>query len=133
MCSDVIWSQTKRKKMVFIFFNFIALPGFLYLKFYILYLYDASWPGSKLNFLPSNRCVLDIGVQFRQQPAWLEGTHRRRIKTEEKAKVAAAAWGTELIKFFAALAILHQDDLMNRMNSTRTMFGGQHWFNSLLL
>ena len=51
----------------------------------------------------------------------------------EKAKVVAAAWGPELIQFFAALAILHQDDLMNRMNSTRTMFGGQHWFNSLLL
>ena len=33
--------------------------------------------------------------------------HRRRIKTEEKAKVVAAA-----------LAILHQDDLKNRMNST---------------
>ena len=33
--------------------------------------------------------------------------HRRRIKTEDKAKVVAAAWGTELIQFLAALAILH--------------------------
>ena len=38
------------------------------------------------------------------------------IKTEEKAKLVAAAWGTELIQFLAALAILHQDDLKNRMN-----------------
>ena len=34
-------------------------------------------------------------------------THRRRINTEEKAKVVAAVWGTEIIKSFAALAILH--------------------------
>ena len=35
---------------------------------------------------------------------------RRRIKTEEKAKVVAAVWGTEFIQFLATLAIWHQDD-----------------------
>ena len=30
--------------------------------------------------------------------------HRRRINTEEKANVVAAAWGTEFIQFLAALA-----------------------------
>ena len=45
--------------------------------------------------------------------------HRRRINTEEKAKVVAAAWVKELIKFLAALAILNLDDLENRMNCTR--------------
>ena len=30
---------------------------------------------------------------------------------EEKAKVVAASWGTELLRFLAALAILHQDNL----------------------
>ena len=45
---------------------------------------------------------------------------RRRIKAEKKAKVVAAAWGAELIQFFAMQAILHQDDLKNRMNCTRT-------------
>ena len=44
--------------------------------------------------------------------------HRRRIKTEEKAKVVAAAWGAELIQFLAAVAILHQEDLKNRMKSS---------------
>ena len=39
----------------------------------------------------------------------------RRIYTEEKAKVVAAVWGTEFIRFLAALAILHHDDLKNRM------------------
>ena len=39
----------------------------------------------------------------------------RRIYTEEKAKVVAAVWGTEFIRFLAALAILHHDDLNNRM------------------
>ena len=33
--------------------------------------------------------------------------HRRRITTEEKAKVVAAVRGTEFIKVLAALAILH--------------------------
>ena len=35
--------------------------------------------------------------------------HRKRITTEEKPKVVAAVWGTELIQFLAALDILHQD------------------------
>ena len=42
--------------------------------------------------------------------------HRRRIYIEDKAKVVAASWGTELLHLLAALAILHQDDLKNRMN-----------------
>ena len=47
-------------------------------------------------------------------------SHRRRINTEEKAKVVAAAWVKELIKFLAALAILRQDDFKNRLICTRT-------------
>ena len=47
--------------------------------------------------------------------------HKRRIKTEEKAKVIAAAWGAEAINFFASLDILHHDDFKNRMNCTRTI------------
>ena len=33
--------------------------------------------------------------------------NRRRINTEDKAKVVAAVWGTELIHLLAALAVLH--------------------------
>ena len=36
--------------------------------------------------------------------------HRRRIHTEEKAKVVAAVWGTGFIQFIAVLAALHYDD-----------------------
>ena len=43
-------------------------------------------------------------------------THRRKIKTEEKAKVIAAVWGKEMIQFLAALAILHQDGLKKKIN-----------------
>ena len=43
---------------------------------------------------------------------------KKRIHTEEKAKVVAADWGIELIEFLAALAILYQDDLKNRMISS---------------
>ena len=53
-----------------------------------------------------------------QLEAILESAHRRRITTEEKAKVVAAVWGTELIRFLAMLAILHQDDLKKGMNSS---------------
>ena len=44
----------------------------------------------------------------------------RRICTEEKGKVIAASWGTELLQFVAALAILQQDNLKNRLICTRT-------------
>ena len=40
----------------------------------------------------------------------VHANHRRRIKTEEKAKVVAAVWGTELIQFLATLDIFYQDD-----------------------
>ena len=48
--------------------------------------------------------------------------HRRRIYTEEKAKVVAAVWETELLQFLAVLAIFHQDDLKNRMNSSFSVY-----------
>ena len=41
--------------------------------------------------------------------------------TEEKAKVVAGVWGIECSQFLAALAILHQDDMKNRMNCTRML------------
>ena len=36
--------------------------------------------------------------------------HRRRIKTEAKAKVVAAVWGTEINQYLATPVILYQDD-----------------------
>ena len=43
--------------------------------------------------------------------------YRRRIKTEEKAKVAASVWGTEFILFLAALSVLPRTILKTKMNS----------------
>ena len=37
----------------------------------------------------------------------VDASHKRRINTEEKAKVVAAVWGTELLQFLAVIAILH--------------------------
>ena len=78
--------------------------------------------------IPSDQAVLPVrlyiplisssGGAYTPVPADSE-YHRIRIKTEEKAEGVDAAWGAELIQFFAALAILHQDDLKNRMNCTR--------------
>ena len=38
--------------------------------------------------------------------------HRRRKRTEEKAKVVAVVWWTEIMQFLAALALLHYDDFV---------------------
>ena len=45
-------------------------------------------------------------------------SQRRRITTEENAKIVAAVWGIERIQFLAARAILHHDDLKKGMNSS---------------
>ena len=54
-------------------------------------------------------------------------THRRRINTEEKAKVLATAWGTELIPFLATLTFFHQDDLKKRITLLGGMDGLKKW------
>ena len=52
--------------------------------------------------------------------------HRRRIKTEETAKVITTVWRTELIQFFA---IFLQDYLKNGMNLSYSILISS-WFNS---
>ena len=58
-----------------------------------------------------------IIVHYQENFAYL--IHRRRIKTEEKAKVVASVWGEEFIQFPAALAVLPRMILNNMMNYTR--------------
>ena len=57
-------------------------------------------------------------------------THRSRKYAEDKTKVVAAVLGTEFIQFLAALAISHQDDLKNKMNSSFSSYhpGAIHSF-----
>ena len=66
-------------------------------------------------FLENSKCAKMIAflIGFSQTP-----NHRKIIFAEEKAKVVAAARGTVLLQTLAALAILHQDDLKNRMISS---------------
>ena len=46
----------------------------------------------------------------------------KKDKDRKKSKVVAAAWGAESSHLFATLvAILHQNDLKNRMNCVRTI------------
>ena len=61
--------------------------------------------------------------------------HSRRIYTEQKAKVVVAVLGTECIQILVALAILHQDDLKNRMNSSFSLYhpGAIHSFVHIIL
>ena len=58
-----------------------------------------------------------LGIEINQYNCPIEV---RRIKTEEKAKVVAAVWGAKFIRFLAALAVLHWDDLENRLNSLKS-------------
>ena len=41
--------------------------------------------------------------------------HRRRIKTEGKAKVVAAVWEKELVQFLSALDIFHQGNFEEKV------------------
>ena len=67
--------------------------------------------------------VGQIGYSCLQCTVVIEG-----LFIEEKAKVVAASWGTELIQFIAALAILHSEKLKNRM--IWTLFFNSFWCNS---
>ena len=58
-----------------------------------------------------------VAVEWLWFESRMGADHRKRIKTEEKAKVIAASWGTECFQFLAVLAILHQDELKNRVKT----------------
>ena len=67
-----------------------------------------------LNKINSGEISLKIRTQFSDEFARCTvvcttmrqtACHRRRIKTEEKAKVVAYVWGTEFSQFLAALDI----------------------------
>ena len=66
---------------------------------------------------------------------YIDYTHRIRIYTEEKAKAVAGVWGTKCIQFLVALAILHQVNLKNRMNSSFSSYhsGAIHPFPHIIL
>ena len=61
-------------------------------------------------------------------PGAVARTLRRRIYTEKKAKVVAAAWGKELIHVLALQAILHQNDLRPWCKITRAT---RNWIDSV--
>ena len=48
-------------------------------------------------------------IKYRPVP-YRGGISENKKQTEEKAKVVAAVWGTELIQFLATLDIFYQDD-----------------------
>ena len=67
--------------------------------------------------MTSVRVAVSIAAYFKHYMAQVSlhvllQVYRRWINTEEKAKVVAAVWGTELIQFLDAL----QDDLKKRIN-----------------
>ena len=80
----------------------------------------AGSPSPTPTTTPSLRSgTLCARTQPSTRSAYIQYTHRRRIKTEEKAKVVAAIWGTEFIQLLAALGVFHQDDMKKRMFCTR--------------
>ena len=55
-------------------------------------------------------------------------SHRRRMKTEEKAKVVASVGEEEFVQFLAVLAVMPRTILKNRMNSSFSFKSS--WCNS---
>ena len=64
-------------------------------------------------------CITSGMLYWKISESWLRLHHRRRIKTEEKAKVVASVFGEEFIQFLVALAVLPMTVLNNKMNCTR--------------
>ena len=62
---------------------------------------------AKFFFISEQTTYSRIKVLPTSKNAGIWYNHRRRMYTEEKAKVVAAVWGIEFIQFLAALAILH--------------------------
>ena len=58
----------------------------------------------------------------------LEQVHKRRIQTEEKAKVVVSVWGEKCFQSLAKLAVLSRTILKNRMNSAFSFKSS--WCNS---
>ena len=71
------------------------------------------------------RALIDLLTMPEEEPpkVYTRITHKRKIYTEDKAKVVASVWGTEFIHFLAVLAVLHQDDMNKRVNCTRVIYG----------
>ena len=76
---------------------------------------DTTWTIPRSITISPLHFMLNRGksITFKLLTGWDSG---RSNQTEEKANFFAAACGVELIKYLAALAILHQDDLKKRMN-----------------
>ena len=78
-------------------------------------------PQNDLQFCPP---LSPIQIVPRVRLCWfsfyvLTIVHRRRDYTKEKAKVVAAVWGQYLLLCLPhCMAILHQDDIKKRMNSS---------------
>ena len=64
---------------------------------------------SKLMFIfaQHNRTVNNYFTYGKKKTILFHRRNRKRINTEDKAKVIAAVWGKEFIHFLTALAILH--------------------------
>ena len=72
----------------------------------------------KLLEIQSNWEKVLVHVNSQPSPPVDPLTHRRRIYTEDQAKVVATVWGKKFIQTLAALAYFHQDDLKKKMNSS---------------
>ena len=66
--------------------------------------------GTDWNRTGSATLFFELVKTIKNEGEFISWGYRRRTKTEEKAKVVAAVWETELIQFLAALDIFHQND-----------------------
>ena len=64
-----------------------------------------------------NQIGMIDGLMIDDDDWFMRRNHWRKVNAEEKGKVVAASWETELIPFLAASAIFHHDDLSLRNSS----------------
>ena len=72
--------------------------------------------GTDWNRTGSATLFFELVKTIKNEGEFISLGYRRRTKTEEKAKVVAAVWETELIQFLAALDIFHQNDFEEKDN-----------------
>ena len=82
---------------------------------------------TQVNNSSQKRNVWPVGLK-NSLSKWVHGDHRRRIYTDEKTKVVAVSWVIKLLQFLSELAILHKDELKNRLICT--LFFNSSWCES---
>ena len=80
-------------------------------------MYDEQAGEGDLHGEPGHHLAHPPRIHPKQQVTSVLRSHKRRMETEDKAKVVASAWGAKFIQFLAGLAVLPQSIWKKLLNS----------------